>query len=178
MTTNDVIDSLLARATRVPQIVGIARTWAVANGWWALLATAAAALSLGMLRRRLSMRTLRARDAVEVLPTTGFDPGLEEVLRFAKQIADAQRSTSRWVFTPIRGTAMRVRLMSDGGPLTLRLEGPARAVAVLRHQGYVGCELRAVTDGEAVAPKPGPTIHLGRGAAPGREPGGLGAAVV
>jgi hypothetical protein len=149
VTTNDVIDHVLATAGKIPAYAQAAEDWAAGNLWWVMLATVAAILVFQIIQRLMSRTTLRDRQAFEVLPTTGFDPALEDVLRFAKQIAQAQRSTSRWAVLPARGTAMRVRLMSEGGPLTLRVEGPARAAAVLRHQGYAQCELRAVT-GEAI----------------------------
>jgi hypothetical protein len=158
MTTNDVIDELIDTAGKLPQYGQTAMDWALGNAWW-VLTLAAVGVVVGQLARWLLSRpTLRDRSAVEVLPTTGFDPVLEDVLRFAQQLARAQQNASRWLL-PARGTAVRVRLMSTGGPLTLRVEGPTRAVSVLRHQGYANCELRAVT-GDAGQTEP-PKIRLG-----------------
>ncbi|MGW4894578.1 hypothetical protein ACWEQL_20230 [Kitasatospora sp. NPDC004240] len=159
MTTSDVVDSVLSAATSIPQYAQVAATWSAGNLWWVALVTVTVVLGFHTLQRLMSRKTLRGRQAFDVLPTTGFDPVLEDVLRFARQLAQAQRSTSRWALLPTYGSAMRVRLMSDGGPLTLRVEGPARAAAVLRHQGYAQCELRAVAD-DAAAPER-PQILLG-----------------
>lgn len=158
MTTNDVIDGVIATGGKLPGYGQTAADWAMANGWWVLTAAAVGVVICQLVRWLLSRPTLRNRSAVEVLPTTGFDPVLEDVLRFAQQLARAQQNASRWLL-PARGSAVRVRLMSTGGPLTLRVEGPTRAVSVLRHQGYANCELRAVT-GEAGQTEP-PKIRLG-----------------
>ena len=158
MTTNDVIDGVLSTGGKLPELAAEAQNWALDNLWWITLLAFSSAALLASVQRLMSRSTLRDRLAFEVLPTNGFDPVLEDVLRFAKQIARAQRSVSRWAM-PARGTAMRVRLMSVGGPLTLRIEGPARATTVLRHQGYPQCELRAVTGGESAVARP--KIRLG-----------------
>ncbi|MFJ9574705.1 hypothetical protein [Streptomyces bacillaris] len=158
MTTNDVIDELISGAGNLPELAEHAQEWALSNLWWVISLAFLLVIALSSVQRLMSRSTLRDRQAFEVLPTNGFDPALEDVLRFAKQIARAQRSTSRWAL-PARGTAMRVRLMSVGGPLTLRVEGPARATTVLRHQGYAQCELRAVTGKESTPERP--KIRLG-----------------
>lgn len=145
VTTNDVIDKLVDGARSVPEYAQIVARWGLGNAWWITLLAAVALVLTQVLRHLITRRLLKqGRLAFELLPTNGFDPGLEDVLRFAKGIAQAQRTVSRWAFTPARGTAMRVRLVSSGGPLSLRVEGPARAASVLRHQGYAQCELRAV----------------------------------
>lgn len=158
MNTNDMIDALIAGVGNLPAIAEDAQEWALRNLWWVICCAFAFVIAYGSVQRLMSRATLRDREAFEVLPTNGFDPALEEVVRFAKQISLAQRSTSRWAL-PARGTAMRVRLMSVGGPLTLRIEGPARATTVLRHQGYSQCELRAVTGEETARERP--VIRLG-----------------
>ncbi|MEU2514705.1 hypothetical protein [Streptomyces syringium] len=164
MTTNDMIDKLFDAAQALPEYTQSAAHWATGNAWWIATLALLGVLLTQALRHLVTRRVLQqGRLAFEVLPTNGFDPGLEDVLRFAKQIAQAQRSVSRWAFTPARGTAMRVRLLSTGGPLTLRLEGPARAASVLRHQGYAQCELRAV-GAQASRTEP-PRIRLGAAAA-------------
>ncbi|MQS17228.1 hypothetical protein F7Q99_34880 [Streptomyces kaniharaensis] len=158
MTTNDVIDEIVSGVGNLPELAQQAQDWAMGNLWWVAACALLVAVAVSSVQRLMSRSTLSNRTAFEVLPTNGFDPALEDVLRFAKQIARAQRSTSRWAL-PARGTAMRVRLMSVGGPLTLRVEGPARATTVLRHQGYAQCELRAVTGRESKPERP--KIRLG-----------------
>jgi hypothetical protein len=158
MTTNNVIDELISGAGSLPELAQHAQEWALANMWWVISLVFVFMIALSSVQRLMSRSTLRERQAFEILPTNGFDPTLEDVLRFAKQIARAQRSTSRWAL-PARGTAMRVRLMTVGGPLTLRVEGPARATTVLRHQSYAQCELRAVTGKESAPERP--RIRLG-----------------
>jgi hypothetical protein len=162
MTTNDVIDRLINIVQQLPAYGEAGHAWVSSNVWLLLLipvGCAPVALGVSCARRRFGRGPLADRQAFEVLPTTGFDPVLEDVLRFAKQLAQAQRSVSRWAFTPVRGTAVRVRLLSQGGLLTMRVEGPARAAAVLRHQGYRQCEMRAV--GAATADAERPEIRLG-----------------
>ncbi|MER5356610.1 hypothetical protein ABT093_40615 [Kitasatospora sp. NPDC002551] len=158
MTTNDVIDEIISGVGNLPEVAQQAQSWAMNNLWWVASCALLIAIVVSSAQRLMSRSTLGNRTAFEVLPTNGFDPALEDVLRFAKQIARAQRSTSRWAL-PARGTAMRVRLMSVGGPLTLRVEGPTRATTVLRHQGYAQCELRAVTGQESKPERP--KIRLG-----------------
>ncbi|MFJ6438225.1 hypothetical protein [Streptomyces sp. NPDC091416] len=159
MTTNDVIDHLIQVVQDLPAYGQAALTWLTGNMWWLISVPVIVGPSASVARRRLGRKPLRDRQAFELLPTTGFDPVLEDVLRFAKQLAQAQRSVSRWAFTPVRGTAVRVRLLSQGGLLTMRIEGPAQAAAVLRHQGYGQCEMRAV--GSAAASAERPEIRLG-----------------
>ncbi|MGW1616021.1 hypothetical protein ACWCQZ_42550 [Streptomyces sp. NPDC002285] len=159
MTTNDVIDGLIQVGQDLPAFGQAVYAWLADNLWWLIPVPVVLAVAISVARRRFGRGRLQDRQAFEVLPTTGFDPVLEDVLRFAKQLAQAQRSVSRWAFTPVRGTAVRVRLLSQGGLLTMRIEGPARAAAVLRHQGYSQCEMRAV--GPAVANAERPEIRLG-----------------
>ncbi|MFZ3491636.1 hypothetical protein ACODT5_00085 [Streptomyces sp. 5.8] len=161
-TTNDVIDRLIDFGDDLPTYVDAISAWVAGNTWLLALVPAAVApvvTAIALTLRYFSRGALKDRQAFEVLPTTGFDPGLEDVLRFAKQLAQAQRSVSRWAFTPVRGTAVRVRLLSQGGLLTMRVEGPARAAAVLRHQSYGQCEMRAV--GAAGMQTERPEIRLG-----------------
>jgi hypothetical protein len=158
MTTNDLIDALISTAHELPGRAAAAQGWAADHLWWVALLALAGALGFRTAQRLISRATLRDRLALELLPTTGFDPVLEDVLRFAKQIARAQRSVSRWAL-PARGTAMRVRLVSAGGPLSMRIEGPVRATTVLRHQGYPQCELRPVETEEDASAQP--PIRLG-----------------
>ncbi|MCX4682308.1 hypothetical protein OG413_44815 [Streptomyces sp. NBC_01433] len=164
MTTNDVIDRVIDFGQELPAYGEAAYEWISGNVWLLFLVPAvfiAFALVISVARRRFGLGPLKGRQAFEVLPTTGFDPVLEDVLRFAKHLAQAQRSVSRWAFTPVRGTAVRVRLLSQNGLLTMRVEGPARAAEVLRHQGYRQCEMRAV--GAAMADAERPEIRLGVG---------------
>nr|BFD88321.1 hypothetical protein StreXyl84_77220 [Streptomyces sp. Xyl84] len=56
-------------------------------------------ISVSVARRRLCRKPLKNRQAFELLPATGFDPVIEDVRRFAKQLAQPQRSVSRRAFT-------------------------------------------------------------------------------
>jgi hypothetical protein len=159
MTTNDMIDGVINGAQDLPRYAQECTNWAAGNAWWIALLVLVGLVLAHTVNRGLSKKPLAGRVALEVLPTTGFDPKPEEVVRFAHQLARAQRSVSRWLFTPSRGTAVRVRLMSTGGPLTMRVEGPARAASVLRHQGYAQCEIRVVD--EDVTEHERPQIQLG-----------------
>ncbi|MBV9024008.1 MAG: hypothetical protein JO362_09480 [Streptomycetaceae bacterium] len=168
MTTNDVIDRIINIGQHLPTYGQTASTWLSDNVWWLAPVPLALVVLVSVARRRFGRLLLQDRQVFEVLPTNGFDPVLEDVLRFAKQLAQAQRSVSRWAFTPARGTAVRVRLLSLGGTLTMRVEGHSRAAAVLRHQGYSQCEIRAV--GAAVSQAESPEIRLGADSSPASQP--------
>lgn len=159
MTTNELIDHVIAAADALPAHAAAAGRWATDNAWWMVLLSVTAATAVIWLRHRLATRALQNRSAYELLPATGFDPKLEDVIRFAKQLAGAAAASSRWKLRPARGAAVRVRLVSEGGPLSLRIEGHVRVLQVMRHQGYAQCELREV-DADST-PRERPVIRLG-----------------
>lgn len=159
MTTNDLIDGAIGVLQDLPAHAGRLAQWTLGNAWWVALLVLAVFGAVGAGRLLAARRPLADRGALELLPTTGFDPKVEEVIRFAHQLARAHKSVSRWNLTPARGTAIRIRFTCSGGPLTMRVEGPSKALSVLRHQGYAQCEMRLVEDGLPVRERP--QIHLG-----------------
>ncbi|MFF4534031.1 hypothetical protein ACFY1P_32780 [Streptomyces sp. NPDC001407] len=160
MTTTDFIDRVVGVAQDLPGHAERLAGWALGNAWWIALLALASGITVGVGRRLLSRGPLADRAALEVLPTTGFDPKAEDVVRFAHQIVRAHKSVSRWLFVPSRGTALRVRFTCSGGPLTMQVEGPAKALSVLRHQGYAQCEMRPVEAGDLLS-RELPKIQLG-----------------
>ncbi|WP_424892375.1 hypothetical protein [Streptomyces sp. XH2] len=160
MTTADLIDGVVGVAQGLPAHVERLASWALSNAWWIALLAAFVCVAVGAGRRLLARGPLAERTALEVLPTTGFDPKVEEVVRFAHQLVRAHKSVSRWLFVPARGTAVRIRFTCSGGPLAMRVEGPAKALSVLRHQGYAQCEMRPVEAG-GLPPRERPQIRLG-----------------
>jgi len=160
VTTTELINGAVGLVQDLPARAEHAADWALSNAWWIALLLLGVCVAAGTGRRFASRGVLADRSALELLPTTGFDPKVEEVVRFAHQLARAHKSVSRWHFIPSRGTAIRVRFGCSGGPLTMRVEGPTKALSVLRHQGYTQCEMRLVEDGLPV-PRELPQIQLG-----------------
>jgi hypothetical protein len=154
MTTNDLIDGAIGIVQDLPVHAERLADWALRNAWWVALIAVGAGLVVGA-GWWLSRRPMPERTALQVLPTTGFDPKPEEVVRFGRQIALAHKSVSRWLLPARRGTAVRVRFASSGGALSMRVEGPTKAMSVLRHQGYAQVEMRPVeASGRAVHEHP------------------------
>jgi hypothetical protein len=168
MTTTELIDGAISVLQDLPVHAEQLVQWTLSNAWWIALLVFAVCGAVGTGRFLASRRPLADRGALELLPTTGFDPKVEEVIRFAHQLTRAHKSISRWNFTPARGTAIRIRFNCPGGLLTMRMEGPSKALSVLRHQGYAQCEIRLVEDG--VPALEHPQIQLGAKSLASRRP--------
>jgi hypothetical protein len=98
-------------------------------------------IAVWVLGRLAARRHLARRVAYDLLPATTFSPNAEDVLRFAAQLARTRPVASRLI--PRRASSVRLRWHTNAdGLLTLRLEGPASAASVLRHQTYAAVELR------------------------------------
>lgn len=111
------------------------------------LGAIAIALALAPQRFLATRRALAARATVAVLPADEFDPKPETVLRFAAELARADRSLRGWLNR--RAQALRVALTNDReGRLVYLLEVPDRSRGLLRTalRGYEGAELREVAD--------------------------------
>lgn len=106
-------------------------------------AVAAGVFAVTVVRRRLVRRMLSGRVSYTLLPTTSFDPTLEDIGRFAHQLARTRPAESR--LRPRRGSSVRLRLHTgEDARLTYELSGPKNADSVLRHQAYAQVELRKV----------------------------------
>jgi hypothetical protein len=83
-------------------------------------------------------RALARRQGLVLVPTEGFDPGVEEVLRFAAALAGCRpaRLAPRW------SRAVRVHLSSVRGQLAYGIEGPPWLMPVLRSGTFSQVELR------------------------------------
>jgi hypothetical protein len=112
----------------------------VAIGLLAALALLAIARSLAV-RRALSRRV-----AVQLVPASSFEPGVEAVVRFAAGLARSRRAISGVLLAP--AYAVRVRLDADeSGRLRYTLELPAHALHALHTTAGAyaeGVELREV----------------------------------
>src|SRR4051794_5226101 len=111
------------------------------------LGAVAIALALAPQRFLATRRALAARATVAVIPADEFDPKPETVLRFAAELARADRSLRGWLDR--RAQALRVQLTNDReGRLVYLLEVPDRSRGLLRTalRGYEGAELREVAD--------------------------------
>ncbi|WP_055530666.1 hypothetical protein [Streptomyces graminilatus] len=159
MITTDLIDGAIGVVQDLPAHAERLADWALRNAWWVALIAVGAGVVAGAGRWWLSRRPMPERTALQVLPTTGFDPKPEEVVRFGRQIARAHKSVSRWLLPSCRGTAVRVRFTSSGGSLSMRVEGPMKAMSVLRHQGYAQVEMRPV-EASGRAAREHPQIQL------------------
>jgi hypothetical protein len=126
------------------------------------LGAVAIALALAPQRFLATRRALTARATVAVIPADEFDPKPETVLRFAAELARADRSLRGWLDR--RAQALRVQLTNDReGRLVYLLEVPERSRGLLRTalRGYEGAELREVTDVPAPDKQaPGKTVRL------------------
>ncbi|MFD5425606.1 hypothetical protein [Streptomyces sp. NPDC127084] len=91
-------------------------------------------------RARLVRDALADRAAVEVVPTSTFDPSEGEVGRWARQLTRVQPSTDG---VPARGSAARLRYSAEDGRMRCFLEGPVTAAAVLAMPGFAEVEVRA-----------------------------------
>lgn len=118
----------------------------VVAGLWPVLVAAvvvgAAALALRVV---LVRRTLRSRVRVELLPSEGFDPQVEAVVRFASQLARTRRMVLGWFDRP--ASAVRLRLATGGdGLVHYTAEVPRRALPALQAAlgAYDQLEVRAV----------------------------------
>ncbi|MEU8544652.1 hypothetical protein AB0C52_32430 [Streptomyces sp. NPDC048717] len=160
MTTTDLIDGALGVLGDLPGHAERLADSVMANAWWVALVAAVAGAAVAVARWVLSRGPMSQRTALEVLPTTGFDPKPEEVIRFGHQMARAHKSVSRWLVSSTRTGALRIRFTCSNGSLSMRVEGPDRAMSVLRHQGYAQVEMRPVeADGRAARERP--QIRLG-----------------
>jgi hypothetical protein len=160
MTTTDLINGLIGFVGDLPGHAEQLTETVTANAWWVTLVALALGGAVAAVRWALSRGPMAKRTALEVLPTTGFDPKPEEVIRFGHQMARAHKSVSRWLVSSTRTSALRVRFTCSNGSLCMRVEGPDRAMSVLRHQGYAQVEMRPVeADGRAA--REVPQIRLG-----------------
>lgn len=143
----------------------------------AALSIMALALAVSLLwpavRCAATRRALSRRVALMVLPTDTFDPGMEDVQRYAAQIGRGSRGLRARAERGARG--VRVRLDSVGrGQMVYRLEGPANALSVLKVAGYHETEIRpaddldelalgALTDPRRAEPTPGSSEPIAAG---------------
>ncbi|MGW2182680.1 hypothetical protein ACWCXX_32295 [Streptomyces sp. NPDC001732] len=106
-----------------------------ARWWW--VGAAVATVCMWLWARRWWLRRartlLRGRAVVTLVPAAGFDPSLEEIERHAARLARVPAVTG---WAPKRAVGVRIRLSSEEGRLSYRLEGPARAAALLRLRSF------------------------------------------
>ncbi|MGY3056734.1 hypothetical protein ACVWZD_000979 [Streptomyces sp. TE3672] len=126
-------------------------SWLIGAFWdarWWLMSSAVAAMCVWLWARRWWLRRartmLRDRAVVSLVPAAGFDPSLEEIDRHAARLARVPAVVG---WAPKRAVGVRIRLSSDESRLSYRLEGPARAAALLR--------LRSFPDVDVVEPGAG-----------------------
>jgi hypothetical protein len=125
------------------------------------LGAIAIASALAPQRFYATRRALAARVTVAVIPADEFDPKPETVLRFAAEVARADRSLRGWLDRPAQ--AVRVQLTNDReGRLVYLLEVPARSREALRTalRDYEGAELRDVAEVLPGAERPDAAFRL------------------
>ena len=111
------------------------------------LGAIAIAAALAPQRFFATRRALRKRIVTAVVPADEFEAKPETVLRFAAELARADRSLRGW-FDRRAGT-LRVRLANDReGRLVYLLEAPGRSRELVNTalRGYEGVELRPATE--------------------------------
>jgi hypothetical protein len=108
-----------------------------------LVALAGAAWAIASLCRASRVRTTLAdRVAVEVVPTSTFDPSESMVSRWAHQLSRARYAAAG---APPRGAGTRLRYTARDGKMRCLIEGPAAAGAVLTLPGFAEVDVRADT---------------------------------
>ncbi|MGR3938456.1 ATP/GTP-binding protein [Streptomyces sp. BRA346] len=120
----------------------VASVWALR--WWILLTGLLLWVVSIWCKGRLAERASGQRMAVELIPSRRFDPSAEEIFRYGTLLSRVAVAGPWW--TPRRAKAVRIRMRADGTrPLSYRVEGPARAVHLLRTTPYgqVRCEKTA-----------------------------------
>jgi hypothetical protein len=125
------------------------------------LGAVAIATALAPQRFYATRRALAARATVAVIPADEFDPKPETVLRFAAEVARADRSLRGWLDR--RAHAVRVQLTNDReGRLVYLLEVPLRSHEALRTalRDYEGADLRDVAEVLPVDQRPGGGVRL------------------
>ncbi|MDQ8707509.1 hypothetical protein RCO28_34325 [Streptomyces sp. LHD-70] len=103
-------------------LVACGVVWAGAGTWW-------------WARGR---RALADRVEVDVVPSSEFDPTFESIERHAARLSRVPEAAG-WL--PRRARAVRIRLLCEDGELVYRLEGPARAGALLRLPAFPGVDM-------------------------------------
>ncbi len=102
--------------------------------------SALAVVAVLALRRWGTGRALSRRVRVQMVPTDGFDPDVEAVLRFAAGLGRSRRAVRGLLEGP--ASAVRVRLVNDpDGRLRYEVELPEHARGVLATAGYEEVQL-------------------------------------
>lgn len=138
---NNLFSGLVPDLTALADGLRAAVPWLTAGAGVLL---AAGAGSYPWWRRRVR-HALRGRTAVELVPTQSFDPPLEAVERHAAHLARVP-ATAGWA--PRRAGAVRLRVLCVDQEVRYRLEGPARAAALLRLATYAEVDVRDVADAD------------------------------
>jgi hypothetical protein len=122
----------------------------------ALALVVAAALAIVRAHRTRKALTPAQRVRFIVRPSDTFDPGTEEIDRYAAQLARTRRSVRRG--TSRTAHAIRIRIDAAGdGTVRYAIEGHRRAASILATPGFHEIELTPVTDQEpdpATGPPP------------------------
>lgn len=110
----------------------------------ALTALVVAALALIRVHRTHRALTPAERVRIDVRPTDTFDPVLEEIDRYAAQLARTRRAVRKG--TSRSAHAVRIRLDAAGdGTVRYGIEGHRRAASILAVPGFHEVELTPVT---------------------------------
>ncbi|MFJ2937996.1 hypothetical protein ACIO8G_35210 [Streptomyces sp. NPDC087219] len=107
-----------------------------AHLWWlglSVLVGAALWGACGVWWRRRARVALGSRTVVDLVPSRGFDPSVEEIGRHVARLARVPAAVG-WL--PRRASGVRMRHVSVEGRLATRLEGPARAAGLLRLSSF------------------------------------------
>jgi hypothetical protein len=109
-----------------------------------LVAAAVVGAAAFALRAVLVRRTLRSRVRVELLPSEGFDPPVEAVVRFASQLARTRRMVLGWLDRPASAVRLQLATGADG-LVHYTAEVPRRALPALQAAlgAYDQLEVRA-----------------------------------
>ncbi len=117
----------------------------VAGLWPVLAAVVVVSAAALVLRVVLVRRTSRSRVRVELLPSEGFDPSVEAVVRFASQLARTRRMVLGWFDRPASAVRLQLATGADG-LVHYTAEVPRRALPALQAAlgAYDQLEVRTV----------------------------------
>lgn len=115
-----------------------------AGGAIAVIAVAVAVV-VAAARRRAEAHLLASRHAVQLIPTSTFDPDMADVLQATALLAAVRPAVSS---APRRAAPLRVRFVSrPGGRIAMEITVPANARSLVEQGSYRNVEHRRVPYG-------------------------------
>jgi hypothetical protein len=135
------LDDLTARAS---SWAAAAAAWWAAWGNWVIAGAVVAVLAVAVTQAQRHARAWRDRRSLALVPSSQFDPTMEEILRFAAHLAGVRRAASRWTPNATRTTRITLTSASEGRMAYL-VDGTAPVEELLRQRPYAQVDLATPT---------------------------------